>query len=174
MTEKLQQLLNHTPWGRMVHWFGRATDFPEQVEKLLTNTDEKEIFGELSKNIEHQDGVFQATPYMAQALIELLKEPNTNKEGLLKILLQVYDAVKFQVEEQEEPEDEEISLEDDLWPEFEDEDEDEMLWEEYEAVNFYYWQKHSYDAIVEAKELIKSFKNSESSTVKELAERFFE
>lgn len=171
MTEKLYQILINTPWSRIVHWFGRATDFPEQVNNLLSNKDEEQTYNEISKNIEHQDGAFQATPYMVQVLIELLEETQTNKEIILNLLYQVFQASSSFLTGAGEAEKEEIPLSEDLWPEFESEDTDEILWEDFKAENYPYWQKHSLEFILDARNQIDYFADSMNYNVKEIAQK---
>lgn len=171
MTDKLKQILIDTPWSRMVHWFGRATDFPEQVNNLLSNKDEEQTYKEISKNIEHQDGVFQATPYMVQVLVELLEEERTNKEIILNLLYQVFQASSSFLTGTRKPDKEEVPLSEDLWPEFESEDTDEILWEDFKAENYPYWQKHSLEFILKSQNQIDYFTDSRNNKVKEITQK---
>jgi len=158
---RLETLLAETPWDRIVHFYGRASDFPEQVRLILSGEAGLSVYDEISRNIEHQDGVCQASPFMTEALIELLREDGTHHAAVLAILKRVYDAVRFQLTAFPAPDEPELGLEDELWPPFISEEEDEMLWEEWDSANWPYWQRRCHTLV--CSETTRSILERESS-----------
>ncbi|MDR1798470.1 MAG: hypothetical protein LBR19_01080 [Bifidobacteriaceae bacterium] len=152
---RLEVLLRDTPWDRIVHWYGRATEFPDQARLVASGQADAAVFDQISNSIEHQDGVMQASPFMVAVLLECLREPNSDKPRILAVLQQVYNAV---VSCGRAPFDNpELPLADELWPPFVDADTDAGLWEEFQGENFPYWQQHCCDEIKAARTLIGSF-----------------
>ncbi len=131
--------INDIPWSRIVHWIGRATNYPKYLELLKNGSSEEQekSLKEIQMTIEHQDGIIFATPVALPFLLELLEENNQNKHGILQIIKSIILAVNFQYEYFEIDNSlEKISLkelisEKYLWEPFESEDRDEELWEEY-------------------------------------------
>jgi len=80
--------LNDIPWDRLVHWYGRATDFPTYFSDILSGEPERQTtaINKIGINIEHQDGIMMATPFTLIFLFRLLSFDNTNKKQILRDL----------------------------------------------------------------------------------------
>jgi hypothetical protein len=147
--------LNDIPWDRLVHWYGRSTDFPAYFYDILSNQPERQkaAIDKIGINIEHQDGIMMATPFTLIFLFRLLSFDNTNKKQILDKILAVVKATKFQFElykDQEIPTTidniQELLSEKYIWASFENELQDEINWEEYDYGNeHYYWLKYTFD-----------------------------
>ncbi len=143
------------PWERLVHWYGRATDFPAFFFDMLSDDPEKKktAIGKIEMNIEHQDGIMMATPFALLFLFRLMAFGQADKKQILKTILAVVKAAEYQTGYYEGQEVErKISHIQDLlddqyiWPEFESEDQDEIHWEEFEyGDEHYYWLKYIFD-----------------------------
>lgn len=149
--------LNDIPWDRLVHWYGRSTDFPAYFYDLLSDQPERQkaSIDKIGINIEHQDGIIMATPFTLIFLFRLLSFENTNKKQILEKVLTVAKATKFQFELYENQEIptvidniQELLSEKYIWATFESELQDEINWEEYDYSNeHYYWLKYTFDII---------------------------
>lgn len=154
--------VNDIPWNRIVHWYGRATGFPELLAELRAAdlTKQEYAINKILVNIEHQDGIIMATPFTLIFLFRSLSLAGVNKLGILKAILKVLKAAKFQdgfygaesANPEVKPADPEINSIQDLitekylWPEFESEEQDELNWEEYNyAEEYCYWIKYTLD-----------------------------
>ena len=149
--------LNEIPWDRLVHWYGRATDFPNYFNDILSDDPErqKEALDTIGGAIEHQDGIIMATPFSLIFLFRLLSFDKTDKKRILDIILIVADSAKYQFESYENQEApttignlQELLKEQYIWPVFESESQDEVNWEGYGYDNeHYYWLKYIFDII---------------------------
>ena len=149
--------LNDIPWDRLVHWYGRSTDFPAYFYDILSDQPERQkaAIDKIGINIEHQDGIMMATPFTLIFLFRLLSFNNTNKIQILEKILIVAKATKFQFELYENQEIpttidniQELLSEKYIWATFESELQDEINWEEYDYGNeHYYWLKYTFDII---------------------------
>jgi hypothetical protein len=124
------------PWDRIVHWYGRATEVPDAVRRLGADDHEAaERF--LLANLEHQDGVIQATPPAVRLLLRALREGAVRDPSAVRRILQrIEAAARFKAEvHRGQPAIADWSLysEERLWPDFESEEEDEALWEQWAA-----------------------------------------
>lgn len=171
ISPQLEKMLTDTPWSRLSTGYGRATIFPEYIYKILKNEDEDIPYKDILDIIEHQDTLFQASPSMVRIIIELLKEPQTNKSWLLAILYSVFRSAEFQLEFRKPFPKKDIKLWDNLLPEFESEDTEAKLLENITEENIYFWHKFSANFIVGTSDLIKSFKKSDDKETKEYAEK---
>lgn len=128
--------IDDIPWSRIVHFYGRATEIPDAIRDLAS-----ERHGEaekmLARNLEHQDGVIQATPLAVHFIAAALREGRVrDRESVERILGKVLAGAEFQLESNGAESGSARALEDvyaaeQLWPEFEDDDTDEELWEEW-------------------------------------------
>ncbi len=150
--------LNDIPWDRLVHWYGRSTDFPAYFYDLLSDQPERQkaAIDKIGKNIEHQDGIIMATPFSLIFLFRLLSFDKTNRKHILDAILKVAKAAKFQLglyENQEIPDTinsiKELLSEKYIWPPFESELQDDINWEEidYRSEHYYYCLKYTFDII---------------------------
>ncbi|MCL2091441.1 MAG: hypothetical protein FWH11_09530 [Micrococcales bacterium] len=154
----LQELLASTPWSRLMTAYSRATDFPEMARKVADGTADQATFEQIADDIEQQDTLFQASPYMVDVLIKLLDCPEADVAAILSILKTVYVAALDKYLSTDHIEEPEISLEDDLLPPFVDEDDDEELFEEWDSDNWLYWHQLCLGSIEAARERIESYK----------------
>lgn len=135
------EALGQIPRGRLMHFFGRATEYPKLIHALRSDDPDlrRSARTRLRETLEHQDGVGQATPYTIPFLLELAAEPQVpDLLELLALLRHVLAAVMFHAEGP-------LPLPDvsgldlgtpiRLWPEFESEEKDEILWEDYEETH---------------------------------------
>jgi hypothetical protein len=149
--------LNDIPWDRLVHWYGRSTDFPTYFYDILSDDPERQkaAIDKIGINIEHQDGIIMATPFALIFLFRLLSFDTTNKNQILDKILTVAKATKFQFEFYENKVTpttidniQELLSEKYIWPIFESEDQDEINWEEYDYGDEQYsWLKYTFDII---------------------------
>ncbi len=149
--------INDIPWDRLVHWYGRATDFPAYFYDLLSGepTRQKAAIDQIGINIEHQDGIMMATPFTLLFLFRLLSFDKTNKEQILSKILTVAKAAQFQLQLYEKRETpttinsiRELLTGKYIWPEFESEHQDEINGEVYNYDDVhYYWLKYTFDII---------------------------
>jgi hypothetical protein len=173
--------VNDIPWERIIHWYGRATNFPKLFEDILSDDKIKQqnAFNEIKKNIEHQDGIMMATPFTLIFLLRLLSFNNTNKDSLLKIVLTVMKASEFQLQFYKEINinlplysSQDLLSEKYLWPPFESEEQDEINWEEYEITNeqYYSWVLFTFDVIESFSGLLEKMasNNFDNMTVNEI------
>ena len=131
--------IEEIPWSRIVHWYGRATEYPQYFKAIRNGTKEqqKEAIYKIKTTIEHQDGIIYVTPIALPFIFDLLTEEKTDKIGLLEIIEVVIRAVNFEYEYFEiDKAMKKLSVkqlldEEHLWPEFKSKDEDDFLWEEY-------------------------------------------
>jgi hypothetical protein len=176
LDKKLRKLLEEVPWGNIVHIYSRASDFPIQVENILAN-DNIEVYENILENIEHQDGIQQATPFMLNVLLELLKY-NVNKFEILKICQIVWNAVidffrwpnrgQLIASTMQGMLDKKY-----LWPDYIDEYTDEVLWESIFPDNFYDWNFHSLKLFYEYKEQIFYCTKSEEAELRNIADKLY-
>lgn len=173
--------VNDIPWNRIVHWYGRATGFPELLAEL-TNADlikQEYAINKILVNIEHQDGIIMATPFTLIFLFRSLSLASVNKQGILKAILKVLKAAKFQDgfygSENASPEItniQDLVTEKYLWPEFESEEQDELNWEEYSyAEEYCSWIKYTLDI---AKSFIGVWSINYNAEEEEIAKRILQ
>lgn len=167
ISPELEKILANTPWNNLSTGYGQASIFPEYVYKILRSEDEEMPYKEILDIIEHQDTLYQATPSMVKTLIELLKEPQTNKSWLLAILYSVFRAAEFQLESRSPADKKNIKLLDNLYSESANEDKAK---ENAVDENSYSWHKRSANFIAATYDLIMSFKKSDDKETKEYAE----
>lgn len=149
--------INDIPWDRIVHWYGRATDFPAYFYDILSDQPERQkvAIEKIGINIEHQDGIMMATPFTLIFLFRLLSFENINKKQILEKILTVAKATKFQFqlyETQDIPitigSISELLSEKYIWEKFESEEQDEINWEEFDySAEHYYWLKYTFEII---------------------------
>lgn len=135
MNSKLHQYLD-VPWENLVHSYGRASDFPPHIQRLMAG--DKDVYAIIKMNIEHQDTIWPATPFMLRVLLQLINEPQIDKVQLLNIYIVVWNAVYDFVSnyrnrvEQTMFKLDDILNSDMVWPDFIGEEKDEILWEEFD------------------------------------------
>ena len=153
--------INDIPWDRMVHWYGRASNFPELFKNLLSENlaIQQASINEIKNKIEHQDGIIMVSPF---TLIFLFRTLTINKTKIEKIINDILDtiliclkAAKFQLEFYSKlpignniKSIEELLSEKYLWKEFESAEQDEINWEEYNyRGEYYYWLDYTIDIV---------------------------
>ncbi|MBC7862751.1 MAG: hypothetical protein IAF38_07225 [Bacteroidia bacterium] len=162
--------LEDLPWNRLVHWYGRSTDFPDYFYELLADSHvrQKIAIREIGSNIVHEtDGIIMATPFTLLFLLRFLSFDKTNKTDVLYQILDVAKAAKFQFDFfLGEPADikiecvQELLTEKHLWPKFESEELDKINWEKYSYNDVhYYWLKYTFEIIKTFSFILKEFKN---------------
>ena len=149
------------PWHRLTTTYGRATDFPANLEVLwdMKNVDAIDAAGEeLAQNIEHQSTLWHATPFAMVFLLRIFKkalEERTQNEVAHYLVEQLVDLFTVIAEcirdglmlEHADPlpKFEDMLNEEYLWSEEYDEDEDILRYEEEEVFpddlffSFYYY-----------------------------------
>ncbi|MCL2091444.1 MAG: hypothetical protein FWH11_09545 [Micrococcales bacterium] len=154
--------------------YGRATDFPDMARKVADGTADEATFKTIRCSIEHQDTLWQASPYMTDVLIELLDHPEVDCAAVLSILKVVHKAaVNFYPDSRADGR--EVPREHDLLP-FLGEDDEDIVFERYfETENIehgYYQHWRCLDSIVAARERIESFSDA-AGPVGDIARAFF-
>lgn len=126
--------IEDVPWDRIVHWYGRASNVPQAI-RSLGGPQREEAITYLRNNLEHQDGVMQATPFAVRFILRMCDK---DAEGVRQIIEPIAAAAKFTLSSPShiniKPLTDWKSLlsEQRLWPEYVSEDDDEMLWEEWD------------------------------------------
>ena len=165
--ENLQYIENvkvrDIPWHRLTTAYKRATDFDKYFEvlfKMKSKEDVKEAGNEIAVNIEHQDTLWQATPFACIFLYRIFKKALEDRDKnpvatylvpeLAELFGYIVEAVNI-VEDMEHPDPlphfKDMLSEEYLWSEVYDEEEDEMRWDEGDVFpddlyySFYYYSK---------------------------------
>ena len=149
------------PWHRLTTTYGRATDFPTELDVLwnMESMEAVDAAGEaLAQNIEHQSTLWHATPFAMIFLLRIFKkalEERTQNEVAHYLVEQLVDLFTVIAEcirdglmlEHADPlpKFEDMLNEEYLWSEEYDEDEDILRYEEEEVFpddlffSFYYY-----------------------------------
>lgn len=159
--------IQEIPWSRIVHWYGRATDYPKYFDFIHTGNAEQqqEAIAKIKTTIEHQDGIIYVTPIALPFIYDLLSKKSTDKKGLLEIIDAVLSAVIFQYEYFEIDHTlkkltaKELIRDEFLWAEFIDENEDDFLWEEY-SYEPQYWLELTTDILLGEEHKLLELKTS--------------
>ena len=165
--ENLQYIENvkvrDIPWHRLTTAYKRATDFDKYFDvlfKMKSKEDVKEAGNEIAVNIEHQDTLWQATPFACIFLYRIFKKALEDRDKnpvadylvpeLAELFVYIVEAVNI-VEDMEHPDPlphfKDMLSEEYLWSEVYDEEEDEMRWDEGDVFpddlfySFYYYSK---------------------------------
>ena len=165
--ENLQYIENvkvrDIPWHRLTTAYKRATDFDKYFDVLFnmkSKEDVKEAGNEIAVNIEHQDTLWQATPFSCIFLYRIFKRALEDRyknpvaaylvPELAELFVYIVEAVNI-VENMEHPDPlvnfKDMLSEEYLWSEVYDEEEDEMRWDEGDVFpddlyySFYYYSK---------------------------------
>ena len=165
--ENLQYIENvkvrDIPWHRLTTAYKRATDFDKYFDvlfKMKSKEDVKEAGNEIAVNIEHQDTLWQATPFACIFLYRIFKKALEDRDKnpvaaylvpeLAELFGYIFEAVNI-VEDMEHPDPlphfKDMLSEEYLWSEVYDEEEDEMRWDEGDVFpddlyySFYYYSK---------------------------------
>ena len=165
--ENLQYIENvkieDIPWHRLTTAYKRATDFDKYFDvlfKMKSKEDVEEAGNEIAVNIEHQDTLWQATPFACIFLYRIFKKALEDRDKnpvaaylvpeLAELFGYIFEAVNI-VEEMEHPDPlphvKDMLSEEYLWSEVYDEEEDEMRWDEGDVFpddlyySFYYYSK---------------------------------
>lgn len=149
------------PWHRLTTTYGRATDFPTELD-VLWNMESIETINaageELAQNIEHQSTLWHATPFALIFLLRILKKAveeqghNQIARYLVKELAELFIIIAecirdgLMLEHVDQLSNfEDMLNEEYLWSEEYDEDEDVLRYEEEEVFpddlffSFYYY-----------------------------------
>ena len=149
------------PWHRLTTTYGRATDFPTELDVLwnMKSVEAVDAAGEaLAQNVEHQSTLWHATPFAMVFLLRIFKkalEERTKNEVAHYLLEQLVDLFTVIAEcirdglmlehADQLPNFEDMLKEEYLWSEEYDEDEDILRYEEEEVFpddlffSFYYY-----------------------------------
>lgn len=149
------------PWHRLTTTYGRATDFPTELDVLwnMESMETVDAAGEaLAQNIEHQSTLWHATPFAMVFLLRIFKkalEERTQNEVAHYLVEQLVDLFTVIAEcirdglmlehADQLPNFEDMLNEEYLWSEEYDEDEDILRYEEEEVFpddlffSFYYY-----------------------------------
>ena len=165
--ENLQYIENvkvrDIPWHRLTTAYKRATDFDKYFDVLFnmkSKEDVEEAGNEIAVNIEHQDTLWQATPFACIFLYRIFKKALEDRDKnpvaaylvpeLAELFVYIVEAVNI-VEDMEHPNPlvnfKDMLSEEYLWSEVYDEEEDEMRWDEGNVFpddlyySFYYYSK---------------------------------
>ena len=165
--ENLQYIENvkagDIPWHRLTTAHKRGTDFDKYFDvlfKMKSKEDVEEAGNEIAVNIEHQDTLWQATPFACIFLYRIFKKALNDRDKnpvatylvpeLAELFVYIVEAVNI-VEDMEHPDPlphfKDMLSEKYLWSEVYDEEEDEMRWDEGDVFpddlyySFYYYSK---------------------------------
>lgn len=150
-------------WHRLTTAYKRATDFDKYFDVLFnmkSKEDVEEAGNEIAVNIEHQDTLWQATPFACIFLYRIFKKALEDRDKnpvadylvpeLAELFGYIAEAVNI-VEDMEHPDPlphfKDMLSEEYLWSEVYDEEEDEMRWDEGDVFpdnlyySFYYYSK---------------------------------
>ena len=189
--ENLQYIENvkvrDIPWHRLTTAYKRATDFDKYFDVLFnmkSKEDVKEAGNEIAVNIEHQDTLWQATPFACIFLYRIFKKALEDRDKnpvaaylvpeLSELFVYIVEAVNI-VENMEHPDPlphfKDMLSEEYLWSEVYDEEEDEMRWDEGNVFpddlfySFYYYSKQ---VLILLKPLLKETDDEWSKKLYEL------
>ena len=189
--ENLQYIENvkvrDIPWHRLTTAYKRATDFDKYFDvlfKMKSKEDVKEAGNEIAVNIEHQDTLWQATPFACIFLYRIFKKALEDRDKnpvaaylvpeLADLFVYIFEAVNI-VEDMEHPDPlphfKDMLSEEYLWSEVYDEEEDEMRWDEGDVFpddlfySFYYYSKQ---VLILLKPLLKETDDEWSKKLYEL------
>ena len=189
--ENLQYIENvkvrDIPWHRLTTAYKRATDFDKYFDvlfKMKSKEDVKEAGNEIAVNIEHQDTLWQATPFACIFLYRIFKKALEDRDKnpvaaylvpeLAELFVYIVEAVNI-VENMEHPDPlvnfKDMLSEEYLWSEVYDEEEDEMRWDEGDVFpddlyySFYYYSKQE---LILLKPLLKETDDEWSKKLYEL------
>ena len=189
--ENLQYIENvkvrDIPWHRLTTAYKRATDFDKYFDvlfKMKSKEDVKEAGNEIAVNIEHQDTLWQATPFACIFLYRIFKKALEDRDKnpvaaylvpeLAELFVYIVEAVNI-VENMEHPDPlvnfKDMLSEEYLWSEVYDEEEDEMRWDEGDVFpddlyySFYYYSKQ---VLILLKPLLKETDDEWSKKLYEL------
>ena len=189
--ENLQYIENvkvrDIPWHRLTTAYKRATDFDKYFDvlfKMKSKEDVKEAGNEIAVNIEHQDTLWQATPFACIFLYRIFKKALNDRDKnpvaaylvpeLAELFVYIVEAVNI-VEDMEHPDPlphfKDMLSEEYLWSEVYDEEEDEMRWDEGDVFpddlyySFYYYSKQ---VLILLKPLLKETDDEWSKKLYEL------
>ena len=175
------------PWHRITTTYKRATDFDKYFDvlfKMKSKEDVKEAGNEIAVNIEHQDTLWQATPFACIFLYRIFKKALEDRDKnpvaaylvpeLAELFVYIVEAVNI-VEDMEHPNPlvnfKDMLSEEYLWSEVYDEEEDEMRWDEGDVFpddlyySFYYYSKQ---VLILLKPLLKETDDEWSKKLYEL------
>ncbi len=175
-SDRLKTLLD-VPWVNIVHSYGRASDFPEQVKTVLQG--DQSVYLTIANNMEHQGTIWPATPFMLRVLLELLNHQEANREKILNICIRVYDAcldfLSHDGSLQTIPNINAILETIHLWEDYIDEEQDGILWEDYDysAEDWYSCCCICMELFDDYKSGIKELVDSADISVKESALRLY-
>ena len=153
--------ISDIPWHRLTTSYGRATDFPKELDVLwkMESIDTVDEAGkEIALNIEHQSTLWHSTPFVLIFLLRTFKkaveEQRHNEvarylaEALVELFIVIAESIRDGlVLEHADPLPNFVDMlnEEYLWPEEYDEDEDMIRYEEDEVFpddlffSFYYY-----------------------------------
>ena len=169
------------PWHRLTTTYGRATDFPTELD-VLWNMESIEVVDEageaLAQNIEHQSTLWHATPFAMIFLLRIFKkaqeESAQNKvahylaEQLVELFTVIAECIRdgLMLEHADPlPSFADMLNEEYLWSEEYDEDEDILRYEEEEVFSddlFFSFYYYSLQALLLCKPLLDKNKEYEA------------
>jgi len=175
--------LDSIPWDRLIHFYGRASDIPAAIRELASSDARcrTKAHSTLTHNLEHQDGVLQATAFAVPYIVRMLAvEDVPDKCAIVSILRQFLASARFQLEHHGRlPEAVALGYRGHTatyWPEFVSEEHDEILWEESEPSSEEYtaWQQLTEQAIVDARGLVSVLSQAEDADLKDHSRKLLE
>ena len=177
------------PWHRLTTTYGRATDFPTELDVLwnMESIDAVDAAGEaLAMNIEHQSTLWHATPFAMIFLLRIFKKALEERahnevaqylaEQLVDLFTVIAECIRdgLMLEHAEPlPNFEDMLNEEYLWSEEYDEDEDVLRYEEEEVFpddlffSFYYY---SLQVLLLCKPLLNKANEGEANLLELLTE----
>ena len=151
------------PWHRLTTTYGRATDFPAELDVLwnMESMDSVDVAGEaLELNIEHQSTLWHSTPFAMIFLFRIFKKAKEERahnevaqylvEQLVGLFITIAECIRdgLMLEHAEPlPNFEDMLNEEYLWSEEYDEDDDVLRYEEEDVFpddlffSFYYYSQ---------------------------------
>lgn len=141
--------LEDIPWSRMVHWYGRATDYSEVFQQLFGGTDQAKILiQKISNEIEHQDGIMMVTPFALIFLCRVLPFLQPEDQQFLRQQIKlILESAQYQLDSYDQQDIPTVQLspqdlvrEPYLWPEFVSDEIDGELWDEFDWGDEYYYR----------------------------------
>ncbi len=95
--------IDDVPWHRIVHFYGRCDEVPAWIRDLASDRSgsaEKMLL----QNLEHQDGVIQATPVAVYFVVQALKGGRVHDRAAIENLLRrILTSARFQLENNGDP-----------------------------------------------------------------------
>lgn len=146
----------HIPWNRMVHFFGRSSEYPSLFTTLLNGnpSERKAAIESLSSSSIHQETISQVTPFVVSTLVQIIEKQQLIDTNIVNYLYEIVRIVNnykdfYDITWNVDSSLEQMMKEENLWPIYRSEEEDEIYWETWGVdADMEYWIHTSRNVLV--------------------------